>query len=562
MVTVLNIKNYCPHMDLLIQKRRFDSNKIFCPICSKEIANSYRPSEEDINNDIDFFNILNKKISYKNLELWYPKIWISLFKYTNKYPDIDIKERIFIFKNKISDPIKCLCGNNCSFDWKKGHYRKSCEKCNRKKSTSYTQKELLKYWGNFVQKYFNILPSKVTLVKKNTLILENICPHMEKIEIKKLLLKKIKKQGIMCAECLSLDNNEIDNNVKSLKINWPKFKTQSEKSIKLYHPYIWKSILIEAKRRIPDISLFEEIKYIINNDIFERPKCDICKKEVEFNLFSYSYNVHCTDHQYTYKISSGEGELYEYINTLLPINNIIRNFRRGRKEIDLYIHSKKLGIEYNGLYWHSDKFRDKYDHFKKWREFKNLNINLINIWEDDWKYRNNIIKNLIKIKLGIIKNEINTDSCHIMNVENKNTEEFLFKYNLDGIKTADYNIGLYNKDELIALMGLSKIIDKEFEIKFFCSIYNISIDNLWNVLFSYFLNMYKPHKIILLSNIDISYDELYEKSGFNQKEIIDKCWIIKKDKKYEDDPIKISESDDKNKLKIWGIGSCKWIYTA
>ena len=38
-------------------------------------------------------------------------------------------------------------------------------------------------------------------------------------------------------------------------------------------------------------------------------------------------------------------------------------------EIDIYLPELKLGIEFNGLYWHSEKFKSKNYHFNKWNYF-------------------------------------------------------------------------------------------------------------------------------------------------------------------------------------------------
>ena len=46
------------------------------------------------------------------------------------------------------------------------------------------------------------------------------------------------------------------------------------------------------------------------------------------------------------------------------------------KEIDIYLPDEKVGIEYNGLYWHSEKFKDINYHYDKYKFFKDNGINL------------------------------------------------------------------------------------------------------------------------------------------------------------------------------------------
>ncbi|MBQ2174523.1 MAG: hypothetical protein II453_05515 [Alphaproteobacteria bacterium] len=69
--------------------------------------------------------------------------------------------------------------------------------------------------------------------------------------------------------------------------------------------------------------------------------------------------------------SIAERELYEYICSLVGKDNVIHNDRTvlNGKEIDVYVPSKKIGFEYNGVVWHSEKFgKDKNYHLEKLNE--------------------------------------------------------------------------------------------------------------------------------------------------------------------------------------------------
>ena len=53
-----------------------------------------------------------------------------------------------------------------------------------------------------------------------------------------------------------------------------------------------------------------------------------------------------------------ETELFEYVKSLLPNENIEENDRTilNGKEIDVYVPNLKIGFEMNGLVWHSERF--------------------------------------------------------------------------------------------------------------------------------------------------------------------------------------------------------------
>jgi hypothetical protein len=73
------------------------------------------------------------------------------------------------------------------------------------------------------------------------------------------------------------------------------------------------------------------------------------------------------------------------------------------KELDFYIKDYNLALEFNGLYWHSDKFKSNDYHQNKTIDCLNKKIQLFHIWEDDWFNKKEIVKSIIKGKLGINK---------------------------------------------------------------------------------------------------------------------------------------------------------------
>ena len=89
--------------------------------------------------------------------------------------------------------------------------------------------------------------------------------------------------------------------------------------------------------------------------------------------------------------SKAEKDVYDFVCSIYT-GNVIRNTfsylknNEGKAfEIDIYIPELKLGIEYNGIYWHSTKYiKDKYYHANKTLMARKAKINLIHIFEDQW----------------------------------------------------------------------------------------------------------------------------------------------------------------------------------
>ncbi len=83
--------------------------------------------------------------------------------------------------------------------------------------------------------------------------------------------------------------------------------------------------------------------------------------------------------------STYEIEINKFLNSL-GINKHIMNDRKllSGKEIDILVHSHKLAIEFNGMRWHTDKFKSKSSHIFKSIECKKLGYHLIHVWEWIW----------------------------------------------------------------------------------------------------------------------------------------------------------------------------------
>lgn len=96
-----------------------------------------------------------------------------------------------------------------------------------------------------------------------------------------------------------------------------------------------------------------------------------------------------------------ELELYNYIKSLINYRiyqhskNIIYDDKQ-KYELDIYIPKLNIAFEFNGIYWHSNLYLDKYYHQLKTKLCYKNNIQLIHIWENDWVNNKEQIKHQIK----------------------------------------------------------------------------------------------------------------------------------------------------------------------
>lgn len=101
--------------------------------------------------------------------------------------------------------------------------------------------------------------------------------------------------------------------------------------------------------------------------------------------------------------SSMENDFHSWLETVFT-GTIRRNVRGliGRDELDFYLPERNIAIEFNGLYWHSEeRGKDRDYHHSKWKRCRDKGIQLITVWEDDWRDRRDIVTSMISHKIGV-----------------------------------------------------------------------------------------------------------------------------------------------------------------
>lgn len=209
----------------------------------------------------------------------------------------------------------------------------------------------------------------------------------------------------------------------------------------------------------------------------------------------------------------------EVENFVSQYTDIVTNSRKliPPKEIDIYLPKYNLAIEFNGLYWHTDLFVDKFYHINKLLECKNKNIKLIQIFEDEWKYKQKIVKSILLSKLGIFDRRIFANKCNVIEANNKNVREFVDNNHIQGNCGASKYYCLYFGDELVSVasIGKSRFKKDEYELIRYCSKINLQIVGG----FSKLLKRIKKDFPVLYSYTDLRYfnGDIYKSYGTHIK---------------------------------------------
>ena len=221
-----------------------------------------------------------------------------------------------------------------------------------------------------------------------------------------------------------------------------------------------------------------------------------------------------------------EKELSDFIKETYD-GEIIENSRSiiSPLELDIYLPELRLAFEFNGLYWHNELYVDKNYHLNKTKLCEEKGIHLVHIYEDDWVFKNDIVKSRILNLLGKTQRKIYARQCEIKEVSSKESKEFLIENHIQGNVNSKVKLGLYYKEELVSLMTFGNLRknlgssskENSYELLRFCNKINTNVIGGANKLYKFFVMMLNPKEI--LSYADRSWtsktkESLYDKLGF------------------------------------------------
>ena len=365
----------------------------------------------------------------------------------------------------------------------------------------------------------------------------------------KIKQSNLEKWGVDCV----LKNSEIRNRIKNTNIE---------------------------KWGVDNVSKLDEIKKQKKQTTFsnwgvEIPlQSDLLKeksKQTNFLRHGKDYSTQTEEYRRkNYDIANDPHYLeYEYICSVYN-GEVVKTFRDGKMEIDIYIPELKIGFEFNGLYWHSEEHKDSNFHLKKTEYFASKEIRIFHIWEDDWDFKREIIQSQINNLLNLNTKKIFARKCQVKLIDDiKLVKKFLTENHIQGYVNSVIKIGLFYNDELVSLMcfdkfeGRKKMVGDEWNLNRFCTIKGFTIVGGASKLFSFFIKKLNPKRVVSYADRDWSIGNVYYKLGFNLLS------ISRPDYKYIVDNKRVNKSRFRksrtgltesklNLFKIWDCGKMKF----
>ena len=156
------------------------------------------------------------------------------------------------------------------------------------------------------------------------------------------------------------------------------------------------------------------------------------------------------------KTSHQEIELREWLSGYIDIETSNRMIIPPL-ELDIVIPDKKIAIEYNGIYWHSERRgKDRHYHLNKYNRCKDAGYRLIQVWENEWTLKKDIVKSIILSAIGIYDRKLHGRNCGVTEVSPQDAREFYEENHIQGFKGGKHQ-GLRHRGELVSLLTINKI---------------------------------------------------------------------------------------------------------
>ena len=200
---------------------------------------------------------------------------------------------------------------------------------------------------------------------------------------------------------------------------------------------------------------------------------------------------------YHKQTSGGEREIAGFVESLgfnVTTNNrtIIKPY-----EIDVVVESKKLALEFDGIYWHSEKAaRGEFDpkgHLKKTRACEAAGYQLIHIFENEWKLQKDLCKSVISAKLGVFRERIHARKCELVSLSSAEAKEFFSRTHMQGYAQSKVTIGLKTDGKIAMACSFGKprfSKETDWELIRFSSELNTNVIGGFGKIISHFKKCY------------------------------------------------------------------------
>lgn len=221
------------------------------------------------------------------------------------------------------------------------------------------------------------------------------------------------------------------------------------------------------------------------------------------------------------RVSSGSEEIFDFVKSLGANVCVNENFLHL---VNAFVPEKNIGFEYRGLYKSSELHVESDYLSKRFLLAKSQGIKLVQLYEDEWRDKQDICKSMIRNKLGYISVKFHARKLNLVESDDVNRslfKDFFNKNHLQGNGMFKKAFGLVDgSGELLLAISLRRPFIKRglrVEVARLASKTDIVVVGGFSRLMKPVLawcNANGFEKLITYSDCRYSLGETYEKYGF------------------------------------------------
>lgn len=450
-----------------------------------------------------------------NKETWWSKrnliyVYDDILEYTNFLTeDSKISVRLYHYLNDIDTPSKCSrdgCSNNTKFDNRFEKYGKYCSrKCtsmatakygsDNRFSTQETKEKIKKanlakyghenvsHSTHFKEKmanYYGTLSDE----KMNEIIEKRAATNVEKYGYttpfmaesvkEKITATMIERYGVE----KPLQNQDIL--AKQKRTNVDRYGAPNKKQ--RYYSQ-------ELLNNLGNVEWFEE----------QMKLKSVHGMSIEHNTSYTAMCTICRNHGIVLVGGSTfENEIHDYVSSKIDVSLTRHNKKLlNGLEIDMLSDELKVGIECNGIYWHSEMSgnKDMFYHLRKTNMMKEVGYTLMHIFEDDWHNKQDVCKSRL---VGLFSDFSILDPihCDVSLLDPADEETFLNFNSIHGCKNSDMCYCIRIDGEIVSVASFKKVGEYSWEIVGFADkLYNY-YENSLSLMLDKFVISCHPDNIV------------------------------------------------------------------
>lgn len=304
--------------------------------------------------------------------------------------------------------------------------------------------------------------------------------------------------------------------------------------------------------------------------------CDSCG--TQFKQRIHAGHIHCPACNPTHE-SWGETVIREFLD---QHNVAYQQFDRtiiAPQELDFYLPDHRLAIEFNGLYWHSEKvLADRRYHFRKFRRCDEQNIKLLQIFEHELKFKSNIVLDRLAHALQLNRVSIGARRCAIEKLSNSTARDFFNSNHLQGNRPTNQVWALTYQGRMLAALSMARSRYSKklahWELLRYATAAGYSVPGGLTRLFQTAVNELQAQCVVSYANLSWGSGQVYAQAGFELVRYSDPAaWYFKSlDQVRSRMQFQVHQLDNPNKLtesqwaeangwqRFWDSGNAVWLW--